>query len=79
MYSASYGNHGAVSMTPAKIKTARAAAALTQTQAGALVGAPLRTWQDWEAGKRQMPKSAWELFRIKTGQHPDFSLILHQD
>ena len=49
-----------------EIKEARVAAGLTQAQAGALVGAPSRrTWQDWEAGRRNMPASKWELFKIK--------------
>lgn len=53
--------------SPTEIKEARRKAGLTQEQAGALVGAPSkRTWQDWEAGKRNMPAAKWELFNIKT-------------
>ena len=51
--------------TVEEILAARIAAGLTQTAAGALVCSPLRTWQDWEAGKRRMPPMAWELFQIK--------------
>lgn len=53
--------------SPHDIREARLRAGLTQAQAGALVGAPSkRTWQDWEAGKRNMPTAKWELFQIKT-------------
>lgn len=59
--------------SPQEIKEARRKAGLTQAKAGALVGAPSkRTWQDWEAGKRNMPAAKWELFQIKTaGAHDE--------
>ena len=59
----------AIAMHPApnEIRAARINASLTQKEAGALVHAALRTWQDWEAGRRRMPAAAWELFLIKTG------------
>jgi len=50
----------------AKIRAARKAAGLTQSEAAALVHAKMRTWQDWEGGRRKMPLAAWELFLIKT-------------
>jgi hypothetical protein len=37
-------------------------------EAGRTVYSALRTWQDWEAGKRKMPKSAFALYMILTGQ-----------
>lgn len=55
-------------MTPAEIRSTRELARLTQTQAGALIGAALRTWQSWEAGERAMPSAKWELFQIKVQQ-----------
>lgn len=51
----------------ADIRAAREAAGLTQTQAGALVHAPLRAWQRWEAGRAPMHPGLWELFRRKVG------------
>lgn len=51
---------------PEQIKAARAALGITQAQAGEVIGATRRTWQDWEAGRRNMPESKWELFQIKT-------------
>lgn len=58
-------------MTPYEIRESRHAAGLTQAQAAAEVGAKRRTWQDWEAGARSMPVSAWlvhRLHRTKTGR-----------
>ena len=52
--------------SPAEIKEARVAAGLTQSQAAALVGVTDRAWRYWEGGRRNMPTSAWELFKIKT-------------
>ena len=51
--------------TPDDVRVAREAAGLTQTQAGALVHAGCRTWQQWEAGERRMHPAFWELFRAK--------------
>lgn len=53
------------------IRAARVAAGLTQSEAAAVVHRPsYRTWQDWERGQARMPLDAWELFLLKTGQHP---------
>ena len=51
--------------SPTEIREARHRAGLTQAAAGALIGATRRTWQDWEAGRRNMPPAKWELFQIK--------------
>ena len=53
---------------PDDIRAARAAAGLTQTEAGAVVDASLRTWQQWEAGDRKMHTGLFELFKLKTGR-----------
>ena len=53
---------------PIEIKKARLKLGLTQKQAGEVVRAKRRTWQDWELGNRNMPIAKWELFRIKTGE-----------
>lgn len=60
------------SPAPAEIRAARKAAGLTQTQSGALVHAPLRAWQRWEAGDTPMHPGLWELFMYKVGRarHP---------
>jgi DNA-binding transcriptional regulator YiaG len=51
---------------PEQIKSIRLELGLTQTEAGELIGAKLRTWQDWESGARNMPNAKLELFLIKT-------------
>lgn len=57
--------------TAEMIRAARVAAGLTQAEAAAVVHRPsYRTWQDWERGRARMPLDAWELFLLKTGQHP---------
>lgn len=58
------------SPSPAKIRAAREKAELTQTEAGELIGAKLRTWQDWESGARNMPAAKWELFQLKVTASP---------
>jgi putative transcriptional regulator len=52
--------------SPTEVRDARIRAGLTQSQAAALVGVSLRSWQYWEEGGRQMQSSKWELFLIKT-------------
>jgi transcriptional regulator with XRE-family HTH domain len=39
-------------LTPAELRAGRLKLGLTQSEAGHLFGATLRTWQDWEAGFR---------------------------
>jgi DNA-binding transcriptional regulator YiaG len=51
--------------SPKEITAAREAAQLTQTEAGKLIYASLRTWQQWEAGDRRMHPAFWEPFKIK--------------
>ncbi len=53
---------------PDDIRAARTAAGLTQTEAGDVVHASLRTWQQWEAGDRKMHPGLFELFKLKTRQ-----------
>lgn len=53
--------------TTGEITAVRQCAGLTKTQAGALLHASYRTWQQWESGDRKMHPAFWELFKIKTG------------
>lgn len=48
---------------PGHLLAARIAHGLTQREAGLIVGAPARTWQDWERGQRAMPAIAWHCWR----------------
>ena len=51
--------------SPTEVRSAREAAGLSQTAAGALVYASLRAWQTWESGDRRMHPAIWELWEIK--------------
>jgi DNA-binding XRE family transcriptional regulator len=51
--------------TKQQIIQTRKDAGLTQTQAAELIGAKLRTWQDWEGEQRNMPAAKFELFELK--------------
>jgi len=44
------------------IRRARLSAGLTQKEAGALCFSALRSWQDWEYGKRRMHPAIWHAF-----------------
>ena len=61
--------------TPEELRAARAAAGLTQQQAIELVyQASNRVWRAYEAGAVKMHPSTWELFLLKTNQHPTLAL-----
>jgi putative transcriptional regulator len=64
-----------MTLNPSDVRAARKAAGLSQTAAGALCHRSLRAWQDAEAGKRNLDQAAWELFLLRTGQHPTHRLI----
>jgi hypothetical protein len=60
---------------PADVAMARAEAGHTQAQASAVVHrAGYVTWQRWELGTTPMPLDCWELYLLKTGQHPTHRL-----
>lgn len=52
--------------TPEEIKAARLAAGLTQRQAAERIGYKLRSWEDWEQGKRNMRQVVFDVFKTKT-------------
>jgi DNA-binding XRE family transcriptional regulator len=62
---------------PSKIREARVKAGHTQEQAAHTVGVARRTWQDWERGIAAMMPGLFELYLIKTGQHPELRLITY--
>lgn len=59
---------------PSVIREVRAKAGHTQEQAAHTVGVARRTWQDWERGIAAMMPGLFELYLIKTGQHPELRL-----
>ena len=59
--------------TKEEVAAARRAANLNQDEAAELVYLSSSTrWSEYERGERNMDQSRFELFRIKTGQHPDY-------
>jgi putative transcriptional regulator len=78
--------HQMKSSTPAQIQQARAVAGHTQQEADEVVGlsgpSAGRTWRRWEAdmgtpSRREMPPGLFELYLLKTEQHPVFELTQH--
>lgn len=53
---------------PAEIRAARERAGLTQTEAGTLIHASLRAWQQWESDERRMHPAMFELFQLKSSE-----------
>lgn len=64
--------------TPTQVLAARLAAQMTQVDAAATIHAGRRTWQNWESGIRHMQPSDWELFLLKTGQHPTHTMVARE-
>lgn len=54
-----------MSPSPDDVRLARKNTGLTQEQAAQVIGATRRAWQEWEAGRRNMPPAKWELFQKK--------------
>ena len=54
------------SPSPAAMLAARKAAGLTQNAAAEKCLSALRSWQDWECGKRRMHPAIWQVFLIAT-------------
>lgn len=52
--------------TPADILAARQTAGLTRAQAARASYAAVRTWHQWETGKRRMPVASWMTFLHRT-------------
>jgi len=57
-----------------EVAQARAQAGLTQAAASKLMLMTMRAWQMYEAGDRNMPEPIFELFLLKTNQHPTLKL-----
>lgn len=60
--------------SPQAVRNARLKASLTQEEAASLIHACSRAWTFYEAGDREIPLASWELFLLKTKQHPDYKL-----
>lgn len=51
-----------MTVTATMVRDARTQRGLTQSQAAQVIQAALRTWQAWEAGKRNMPAAKYAAF-----------------
>ena len=60
--------------TPENVLQARKALGMTQSEAGAVLGSHNSVWRKYELGTRQMSAQLWELFLLKTNQHPTLLL-----
>lgn len=57
--------------TAEELRALRRAAGISQSKAASLVHLSNGTrWYEYESGKRNIDKARFELFLIKTGQHP---------
>ena len=54
--------------TPDQILVARLAAGLSQPEAGELILASKRSWENWEQGRVKMHPGLFDYFLIKTKQ-----------
>lgn len=64
-------------MTPPttdQLSAAREQSGLTQQKAADLVHVDIRTWRRWEDGERAVNLAAWELFLLRSHQHPSLEL-----
>lgn len=68
-----------ISPTPTDVSAAREAAGLSQAAAAELVhlGSAMR-WSEYERGVRTIDTARWELFLLKTGQHPAAAIQLRR-
>lgn len=64
---------GLIEPTPENLKLLRTEAGLTQKEAAHLVGLNHNyRWSEFERGALQISAERWELFLIKTGNHPEY-------
>lgn len=65
-------------LTPDEIRSTRKAAGLTQAASARLVHVAIRTWKQYEAGDRTPHVAMWELYLLKSGQHPTLAITEKQ-
>ena len=64
--------------TKGQVIAARAASGLSGQKASELIGQESRAWRKYEAGDSEMHPASWELFLLKTHQHPTLKLVAQQ-
>lgn len=60
--------------TADEITTTRQSAGLTQAKSAHLVHVAIGTWKQYESGIRTPHVALWELYLLKTGQHPNLCI-----
>lgn len=60
--------------TAGQVTAVRQAAGLTQAKSAHLIHVAIRTWKQYEAGDRTPHVALWELFLLKSGQHPTLAI-----
>ena len=61
--------------TSDEVRAARAAAGITQQRSAEMVyQASSSNWRAYESGRIKMHPCAWELYLLKTNQHPTLQL-----
>jgi hypothetical protein len=59
--------------TQEEVSAARRTALLTQAEAAEMVHlGSFQRWSEYESGARNIDLARWELFLIKTAQHPEY-------
>lgn len=62
--------------TPEKVREAREELGLTLAEAAAVAGLGAHSrWAEYENGKKVPSPAVWELFLLRTGQHPTHRLV----
>lgn len=64
--------------TSDQVAAVRQAAGLTQAKSANLVHVAVRTWKQYEAGDRTPHVALWELYLLKSGQHPTLAITEKQ-
>lgn len=60
--------------TAEQVSATRQAAGLTQAKSANLIHVAIRTWKQYEAGDRTPHVALWELYLLKSGQHPTLAI-----
>jgi DNA-binding XRE family transcriptional regulator len=60
--------------TAEQVAATRQAAGITQAKSANLVHVAIGTWKQYEAGDRTPHVAVWELYLLKSGQHPTLAI-----
>jgi len=63
---------------PAEISQTREEAGQTQSEAAACILVSVRTWQDYEQGRRKMPPGLWEYYCLQCAFPREMSRLIRR-